>query len=45
VTWQGPEQGLLFEAVEHSGNSTGSDEEVEHIAALVEQLYRAGHIS
>ena len=39
VTWQGPSQGLLFQAVEHSVNSTGSDEEVEHIAALVEQLY------
>ena len=39
VTWQGPAQGLLFQPVEHRGNSTGSDEEVDHIAALVEQLH------
>jgi uncharacterized protein len=39
VNWEGPAQGLLFQAVEHSGNSTGSDEEVEHIAALVEELH------
>ena len=39
MTWQGPAQGLLFQPVEHRGNSTGSDEEVDHIAALVEQLH------
>jgi len=39
VSWSGQEQGLIFRAVEHSGNSTISDEEVEHIAELVEQLY------
>ena len=39
VHWQGQSQGLLFDPVEHSGNSTLSEEEVEHIAALVEQLY------
>jgi len=38
VLWHRQEQGLLFEPVEHSGNGTGSDEEVEAIAALVEQL-------
>ena len=38
VVWHRQGQGLLFEPVEHSGNGTGSDEEVEHIAALVEQL-------
>jgi len=38
VDWDGQAQGLMFEPVEHSGNSTGSDEEVEHIAALVERL-------
>ena len=32
-------QGLLFEPVHHSGNGTASDEEVERIAALVDQLY------
>lgn len=32
VLWDGQDQGLLFEAVEHSGNSTSSDEEVERIA-------------
>ncbi|MFM7311971.1 MAG: AAA domain-containing protein, partial [Cyanobium sp.] len=39
VAWDGQAQGLVFEAVEHSGNSTASDEEVEHIAALVERLH------
>ncbi|MCP9883335.1 TM0106 family RecB-like putative nuclease [Cyanobium sp. Alchichica 3B3-8F6] len=39
VQWAGQAQGLLYEAVPHSGNSTVSDEEVEHIAALVEQLH------
>jgi uncharacterized protein len=39
VQWAGQPQGLLYEAVPHSDNSTVSDEEVEHIAALVEQLY------
>ena len=39
VEWDGPPQGLLFELVPHSDNSTASDEEVEHIAALVERLH------
>ena len=39
VDWAGPSQGLLFEPVHHSGNSTLSEEEVERIAALVEQLH------
>ena len=39
VEWSGQAQGLLFEPVHHSGNSTASDEEVERIAALVDQLY------
>jgi uncharacterized protein len=39
VDWDGQGQGLVFVPVEHSGNSTGSDEEVEHIAALVERLH------
>jgi uncharacterized protein len=39
VKWQGQIQGLLFDPVEHTGNSTMSEEEVEHIAALVDQLY------
>ena len=39
VNWQGQSQGLLFDPVEHTGNSTMSEEEVEHIAALVDQLY------
>ena len=39
MSWLGQEQGLLFEAVEHSGNSTISDEEVDHIAELVDQLH------
>lgn len=38
ILWSRQPQGLLFEPVEHSGNGTGSEEEVEHIAALVEQL-------
>jgi predicted RecB family nuclease len=38
VVWNGPSQGLLFEPVAHSGNSTASEEEVERIAALLEQL-------
>ena len=38
VLWSRQGQGLVFELVEHSGNGTGSDEEVEHIAALVERL-------
>ncbi|NDC16261.1 MAG: DNA helicase, partial [Synechococcaceae bacterium WB9_2_170] len=38
VLWDGQEQGLVFEPVEHSGNSTFCQEEVEHIAALVDQL-------
>jgi len=39
VHWDGPKQGIVFEAVPHSGNSTLSEEEVEHIAALVERLH------
>ena len=39
VHWDGPKQGIVFEAVHHSGNSTLSEEEVEHIAALVERLH------
>jgi uncharacterized protein len=39
VQWHGQPQGLLFEAVEHSANSTASDEEVERIAALVDALH------
>ncbi|MEC7737855.1 MAG: TM0106 family RecB-like putative nuclease [Cyanobacteriota bacterium] len=39
VDWSGQGQGLLFESVHHSGNSTDSEEEVERIAALVNQLY------
>ena len=38
VEWSGQAQGLIFEPVQHSGNSTVSDEEVERIAALVDQL-------
>ena len=38
VEWRGPAQGLLFLPVLHSGNSTGSDEEVEQVAALVAAL-------
>ena len=39
VQWPGQAQGLVFEPVEHSGNSTACEEEVEAIAALVEQLH------
>lgn len=39
VEWLGQAQGLLFEPVHHSGNCTASEEEVERIAALVDQLY------
>lgn len=38
ILWSRQPQGLVFEPVEHQGNGTGSDEEVEHIASLVEQL-------
>ena len=38
VAWSRQSQGLVFEPVLHSGNSTASNEEVEHIAQLVEQL-------
>ena len=38
VLWSRQPQGLLFEPVRHSGNSTACDAEVEHIAQLVEQL-------
>ena len=38
ILWSGAPQGLVFEPVEHLGNGTSSDEEVEAIAALVEQL-------
>ena len=39
VLWPGQAQGLMFDPVTHSGNSTASNEEVEHIAALVDQLF------
>ena len=39
VEWSGQAQGLVFDPVQHSGNSTASEEEVERIAALVDQLY------
>jgi uncharacterized protein len=39
VHWNGQAQGLVFEPVEHSGNATASEEEVEHIADLVERLH------
>jgi uncharacterized protein len=38
ILWEGQPQGLVCKPVEHQGNGTGSDEEVEAIAALVEQL-------
>ncbi|MFM7675152.1 MAG: TM0106 family RecB-like putative nuclease [Synechococcus sp.] len=38
VQWDGPQQGLVFEPVLHSGNSTLSEEEVERVAALVQRL-------
>ena len=38
VKWSGLSQGLVFEPVHHNGNSTASEEEVERIAALVDQL-------
>ncbi len=38
ILWSRQPQGLLFEPVQHEGNGTGSEEEVRHIAALVEQL-------
>ncbi|MEB3330993.1 MAG: AAA domain-containing protein, partial [Synechococcaceae cyanobacterium] len=38
VRWDGPEQGLVFNTVSHSANSTLSEEEVDHIAELVERL-------
>jgi uncharacterized protein len=38
ILWSHKPQGLVFEPVVHHGNGTGSDEEVEHITALVEQL-------
>ncbi len=38
VEWTGPTQGLLFQPVLHCGNSTGSDEEVDQVAALVAAL-------
>ena len=39
VDWDGQPQGLMFQPVDHSGNSTGSEEEVEQIAALLERLH------
>jgi uncharacterized protein len=39
VQWEGAPQGLVFEAIPHVGNSTLSEEEVEHIAALVDRLH------
>ena len=48
VLWNGPSQGLVFEPVIHSGNSTASEQEVNRIAELVEQLegrpYRRAHL-
>lgn len=38
LEWDDQAQGLVFEAVEHGGNSTECLEEEEHIAALVERL-------
>ena len=38
VLWDQQQQGLLFDAVPHSGNGTVSEEEVERIAQLVQQL-------
>jgi predicted RecB family nuclease len=39
VQWDGQAQGLLYQPVPHSGNSTTNDEEIEAIAALVERLH------
>jgi len=39
VEWTGQGQGLMFDPVHHSGNSTASEEEVDRIASLVDQLY------
>jgi uncharacterized protein len=39
VEWAGQAQGLMFDPVTHNGNSTASEEEVERIALLVDQLY------
>ena len=39
VDWRGQAQGLMFDPVQHSGNSTTSEEEVERISELVDQLY------
>jgi uncharacterized protein len=39
VEWNGQSQGLLFEAVEHHGNATMSDEEIDRIAAFVDQIH------
>ncbi len=39
VHWESPGQGLVFEPVPHSGNSTLSEEEVAHIVDLVERLH------
>lgn len=38
VLWPRRQQGLLFEPVEHHGNGSHSEEEVERIAALVQEL-------
>jgi hypothetical protein len=38
IDWDGQQQGLMFEPVPHTDNSTLSEEEVDHIAALVERL-------
>ncbi|MEB3332747.1 MAG: TM0106 family RecB-like putative nuclease [Synechococcaceae cyanobacterium] len=43
VLWDGRQQGLLFQPVEHDGNGSASDEEVEAIAALVERLLGQPH--
>jgi uncharacterized protein len=38
VLWKGCQQGLVYQPVEHQGNGSGSDEEVDAISALVDQL-------
>jgi uncharacterized protein len=38
VLWKGCQQGLVYQLVEHQGNGSGSDEEVDAISARVDQL-------
>jgi len=38
IRWAGLDQGLCFIPVQHRGNSSASEEEVQRIVALVEQL-------